>query len=201
MPVSSLLSTLHGSEIWTTYPDQKKRINAFRLRSLRRLLGISWMEKISNTVVLFRTGPPSMYSLLQQCRLRWLGHVRWMDDGRIPKDILYGELAEGKRGAGRPQLRFRDVCKRDMKALSMDTLCWEDLAVDRSKWRNNLLRSLKSGELELAAAAEEKRAKRKEKERSTTPVNTNETVQFLCNFCNRQCRSRLPCSVTLNTAN
>ena len=72
-------------------------------------------------------------------------------------------------------------------------LGWEDLTVDRSKCRNNLLRSLKSGELELAAAAaDEKRAKRKEKERSTTPVNnTNDTVQFLCNFCNRHCRSRI----------
>ena len=30
--------------------------------------------------------------LLKQRRLRWLGHVVRMDDGRIPKDFLYGEL-------------------------------------------------------------------------------------------------------------
>ena len=33
-----------------------------------------------------------MYTLLRQCGLRWLGHVRRMNDGRILKDILYGEL-------------------------------------------------------------------------------------------------------------
>ena len=190
-----VLSTLlYGSEAWTTYSDQEKRLNTFHLRSLRRLLGISWMDRIPNTVVLSRAGLPSMYTLLRQRRLRWLGHVRRMDDGRIPKDILYGELVAGKRGPGRPQLRFRDVCKRDMKALSMDTLCWEDLSADRSKWRSNLLRSLKSGELKLAAAADERRVQRKEKERSTTPLDINtdtNTVQFICNFCNRHCRSRI----------
>ena len=50
----------------------------------------------------------------------WIGHVRRMKDGRIPKDILYGELAVGKRPRGRPQLRNKDVCKRDMKALEID---------------------------------------------------------------------------------
>ena len=38
---------------------------------------------------------------------------------------------------------------------NMDTLCWEDLAADRSKWRSNIVRSLKSGELELAVASNE----------------------------------------------
>ena len=102
---------------------------------------ISWMDKIPSMVVLSHTGLPSMYTLFWQCRLRWLGHVRGMEDSRIPKDILYVELVEGKRGAGRPQHCFHDVCKRDMKALSMDTLCWEALAADHSKWCNNLLRS------------------------------------------------------------
>ena len=48
--------------------------------------------------------------------LRWLGLVYRMDDGRIPKDILYTELADGKRPAGHPQLRFKDSCKRDFKS-------------------------------------------------------------------------------------
>ena len=44
-----------------------------------------------------------------------------MEDGRIPKDILYGELASGRRSKGRPQLSYKDVCKRDMKALNINT--------------------------------------------------------------------------------
>ena len=58
-----------------------------------------------------------------------------MDDGEIPKDILYGELAEGTRSTGRRNLRFKDVCKRDLKAGNINLASWEALAADRSHWR------------------------------------------------------------------
>lgn len=47
--------------------------------------------------------------LLRQGRLRWLGHMRRIEDGQLPKDILYSELASGKRPKGDPQLRCKGV--------------------------------------------------------------------------------------------
>ena len=44
-----------------------------------------------------------------------------MEDGSIQKDILYGKLATGKGTTGRPQLRYKDVCKGDMKTLDINT--------------------------------------------------------------------------------
>ena len=38
-----------------------------------------------------------------------------MADGRIPKDLLYDELATASKALGHPNLRFKDVCKWDMK--------------------------------------------------------------------------------------
>ena len=113
------------------------------MRSLRRILGISWQDKVPNTKVLSRAGLPSMFTLLRQRRLRWLGHVHRMLDGRIPKDLLYGELATGSRRTGRPQLRYRDVVKRYMKAVGIDTETWENLAADRSQWRGAMTKHLK----------------------------------------------------------
>ena len=57
-----------------------------------------------------------MHSILSQRRLRWLGHVHRMDDGRIPKESLYGQLKTGVRKVGRLVLRFKDASKRDLKA-------------------------------------------------------------------------------------
>ena len=68
-----------------------------------------WKEKITNNEVLIKAGIPSMYTRLRQRRLRWLGNVHRMDDGRIPIDLLYGELAKGKRLVGRPKLRYKGV--------------------------------------------------------------------------------------------
>ena len=67
------------------------------MRCLRRILDIKWLDKVKNNEVFARTGLSRLYTLLQQCRLRWLGHVSRMPDGRIPKDLLYGELASGSR--------------------------------------------------------------------------------------------------------
>lgn len=47
--------------------------------------------------------------------------MRRIEGGRIPKDILHGELASGERPKSSPQLLYKDVCKCDMKALDINT--------------------------------------------------------------------------------
>ena len=175
---------LYGSEARTMYARQERRLNSFHLRSIRRILGISWQDKVTNGDVLSRAGLPSMYTLLRQRRLRWLGHVRRMEDGRIPKDILYGELAMGRRNTGRPHLRYKDVYIRDMKAVDIDTMSWEGLAADRTEWRSALKHHLEKGEGNLMAAAADKR--RKEGSSSIRPETTH-----ICDVCNKDCHSRI----------
>ena len=84
-----------------------------------------------------------------------------MEDGRIPKDLLYGELESGSRPVGRPKLRLKDVCKRDMLATGLPTGNWETRAADRGEWRSVCSRALQIGETRLKAEADETRAKRK----------------------------------------
>ena len=126
--MACVLSTLlYGSESWTTYARHEKKLNSFHQRCLRCILHIKWQDKISNMEVLERANMRSIYTILCERRLHWLGHVKRMDPGRIPKDLLYGELVEGSRHAGRPKLRFKDVCKRDMKRCNIDSNSWESI--------------------------------------------------------------------------
>ena len=76
-----------------------------------------------------------MYFTLSERRLRWLGYVLRMGAERIPKYLLYSELVVGKCNRGRPKLRFKDVCKRDLKSLDITTDELELLANDRAQWR------------------------------------------------------------------
>ncbi|GFR66034.1 hypothetical protein ElyMa_005547400 [Elysia marginata] len=85
------------------------------MRNLRRLQGITWQNRVTNTKVLAQAGMPSLFTIFSQKRLRWLGHVCRMAGRRIPKDFLHGELASGSRRTGRPTLCFKDVCKKDLK--------------------------------------------------------------------------------------
>ena len=70
-----------------------------------------------------------------------MGHVRCVDDGRIPKYILYGELALGRRTTGHPHLRYKDVC---------------------------VIKHLKTGKDKLMTDAADKRARTKEDSSSMT---------------------------------
>ena len=92
-----------------------------------------------------------------------------MEDGRIPKDLLYGELASRRRSKGRPQLHLKVVCKRHMKALDINTDSCEDLAADRLMWRSTLNQRLKTGEKKLVNAEVGKSACRKERKNSDRP--------------------------------
>ena len=176
LPAHCCMAARHGLHtVLTTYARQERRLNTFHPRSIRRILGISWQDKVTNTDVLSRAGLPIMYTLLRQRRLRWLGHVR-----------LYGELALGRRTTGRPHLRYTDVSARDMKAVDIDTMSWEGLAVDRTGWRSALKQHLKTGEDKLMTAAADKRARRKEGSSSIRPETTH-----ICVTCNKDCHSHI----------
>jgi hypothetical protein len=115
--------------------SEEKQLNSFHLRCLRHILGIKWQDKVPNTDVLERVRLPTIFTLLSQCRLHWLGHVHRMEDGRMPTDLLYGELSGGSRPQGRPRLRFKDFFKRDMKRAGINTQSWESLADSQDSWR------------------------------------------------------------------
>ena len=150
---------------------------------------ISWTDKVSNNEVLERTDVPSMFTLLRQRRLRWLGHVHRMEDGRIPKDLLYGELESGSRPVGRLKLRVKDVCKRDMLATGLPTGNWGTHAADRGEWRSVCSRALQVGETRLKAEADEKRAKRKAAAKKTASAPA--ASDYICGRCGGVCRSRI----------
>ena len=98
-----------------------------------------------------------MYTLLKQRLLRWLGHVVRMPDGRIPKDLLYGELVQGNRPRGGPQLQYNDICKWDLKASGMDLNRWETLTSEHSAWRQAFHHGLSQFEETLVQQAEAKK--------------------------------------------
>ena len=68
-----VISTLlYGSESWTMNAHQEKRLNVFHMRCLRRILGITWQDKVANKLVLEKDGMSSLCTLLKQRRMRWL---------------------------------------------------------------------------------------------------------------------------------
>ena len=106
-----------------------------------------------------------------------------MDDDRIPRQVLLGELAEGKRAVGRPKLRFKDICKNSMEDFSIDCNDWENLASDRSAWRSSLRTAAKNYDNVLLNKLIQKRQTRKDGGQNNTSL--------ICSHCGRICKSMI----------
>ena len=83
------------------------------------------VSHVPNSTILHLIGSYDLTTIMMQQRLRWLGHVQLMEDGRLPNDILYGEFYNAPRRTGWPKLRHKDVLKRDMAGFHISPQSWE----------------------------------------------------------------------------
>ena len=107
-----------------------------------------------------------------------------------PKDVMYGELATGARPTGRPTLRYKDVCKRDLKTCSISPRDLEQTTANRTLWRSTVRVGVQQAEEKRESRWEEKRTLRKQRLQSN-PLPPAPTNDFICAKCQRACRSRI----------
>ena len=187
-----LTTLLYASETWTVYSRHAKQLNSFHMNCLRRILRVKWQDKVADTEILERTGLTTIHTLLQRNQIRWTGHVIRMENVRIPKQLLYGELSVGKRSVGGQRKRYKDCLKASLKALNFDLKSWEWLAMDRVRWRSHTIAGADTAEAERLDNARRKRADRKARNSSTDSNTTTATSdQLNCPKCRRNFKARI----------
>ena len=55
---------------------------------------------------------------------------------RLPRQVLYGDLATGTRTVGRPKLRHENVCKATLIYFHIEIDSWQNMSLDRNLWRH-----------------------------------------------------------------
>nr|VZI43717.1 unnamed protein product [Spirometra erinaceieuropaei] len=176
-----LPTLLYGTETWTLYAKQARRLNHIHLSCLRRILRLNWEDRIPDNDVLERTGIVSIYAILRQIQLRWSGHLVRMDDERPPKRLLYGDVATGSRRHGGQIRRHKNTLKSSLKCLQINATNWEELALDRPTWRRTVKTGAAIYEANRIAAAKAKREARKittspSKQRRRTTVSNVSSI-------------------------
>jgi exonuclease III len=119
---------LYGAETWTLREYERKKLEAFEMWMWRRMLKISWKDKVSNVKVLERIGETR--TLMDRIRIRkrnWIGHVLRGDS--LLKDIIEGTVS-GERKRGRKRIKMLDDLKKDSGYVYL-----KRLASDREEWR------------------------------------------------------------------
>ncbi|CAH2217516.1 jg340 [Pararge aegeria aegeria] len=92
---------LYGSESWTLKADTQKRLEALEMWCYRRMLRISWTQKVSNVRVLQRVARSrELLLIIKKRKVEYLGHVLRHERYQLLRLIMMGKV-EGKRRVGR----------------------------------------------------------------------------------------------------
>ena len=104
---------LYASESWTLTAELEKRTQAFEMRCYRRLLNISYKDRVTNEEVRRKIQSAigeydELLTLVKKWKLRRFGHVS--RSSGLAKTILQGSV-EGKRKRGRQKKWWEDNIK------------------------------------------------------------------------------------------
>ena len=109
---SCVVSTLlYGCETWTLRKIDTEKLDAFERKCFRKMLGISWRDKVRNEEVESRIGQVKKASQkVKERKLSMFGHICRMQDNRLIKLVLMGDMY-GTRKRGRPHRKWLDDIK------------------------------------------------------------------------------------------
>ena len=102
-------SLLYACETWILLERHKSRIQALEMRCLRRVEGVTMLDKVRNVHIRSRLGQVAVVSRVENKKTEWLKKMKEMTDDRMVK--VYMENVPGKRPRGRPRKRWADDLK------------------------------------------------------------------------------------------
>jgi len=101
-----------------------------RIFGLRRNEVTGEWRKLHNEELNNLYTSPNIVRVVKSRRMRWVGHVARMAEGRGVYRILVGK-PEGRRSLGRPRRRWEDNIKMDVQEVGCGGMVWIELAQDR----------------------------------------------------------------------
>jgi len=104
----------YGAEAWTLTKKEKQAMLIFERKIFIRI----YDPKYENGELEEMSKGENIVKWIKGQRIRWLGHLKGMEEDRMPKKILTQEL-EGTRRRGRPSERWKEELERDLQVLGV----------------------------------------------------------------------------------
>ena len=63
--------------------------------------------------------------MLIRRQLKWVGHITRMDNRRLPKQVLFGQLLNAPRKVGGQKLRYKDTVRHNLQNVCIHQDNWK----------------------------------------------------------------------------
>jgi hypothetical protein len=130
----------YGCETWSLTLKEEQRLKVFENRVLRRIFRPNRDEvtgewrKLHNGELHNLYSSPDIIRQIRSRRMRLVGHVACMGEGRNVSRVLVGK-PKGNRPLGSPRCRLKDGIRINFREIGWGGVEWVHLAQDRDQWQ------------------------------------------------------------------
>ena len=122
----------YGSETWTLTKSDENLLRIFEMKILCKIYGLIqegdiWKMRDNEEFNRSINGK-DIVKFIKAQRIKWLGHVKRMEVGAMPRKMVEGRLFIGRR-KGIPRLRWVDDDVAEMKVMKIKQ--WMEKTKDR----------------------------------------------------------------------
>ena len=115
----SVLVTRPYSVKWKSTASIRNTLDVFHRRCIRKILGLSWQDRVTNEELMRRSGMQALSEIVQIRRLKMAVHVLRLPDVRPAFVAITWIPGYGGRTRGRPQKTWRTSFKEDLHRMNL----------------------------------------------------------------------------------
>ena len=140
-----LETLLYGCPTWTLKESDYARLTTYHRKYLHRLTGFrkDRLDETGKRLISYRhllriTGCECIEALVRRRRLTFAGHLVRMEDGRLLKLMLLGELKSHRKSRKGARKTWLTCLSDDLKRFNIDKQGWVKRANDEAAWAKEI---------------------------------------------------------------